>query len=398
MSAAEDRGAAALWKLSAADINEADEPTATVGKPPTPAAADVNEGGLTAPASSILHKTSGLKLSALPHISDFKTYNVGRTLAIMPSKTLVHALMRKNWEAAEAMVTPEAAKQKDIMGRVPLCTAISYKAPEKLLASIISANPGAVRENDSFGDLPLQVALKHGLVRPLAPHVPAQILAAYPEAAKLPDRFGDLPLNYVLEHGANSHLVAQLLDLYPAAARETNKNGMGYLPLQVALRAKASHTVIQRVLEAYPQAAGEKDVFGYLPLQVAVREYANSAPKLVELLAKHTPEELREEASEPQGIAALLPSAGVQPISAEALASLQAMDAAKLPPRDARGSSSILREGEAEKPAAAETTVATRVVYQSLPPPKLGGLEDMLAQLKADMSSDGSAVLGVPED
>ena len=190
-----------------------------------------------------------------------------------PARTFTAALVCKDWEGAKKLLTPEAARTKDIMGRLPLSAAIAVKAPEQMLASLIDAYPDAAKEKDTFGDLPLHVGLKIGLLKPSAEDVPIQVLAAYPAAAKVVDKMRELPLIYAIEHRASAELIGKLLDAHPAAAKEKSKRGHGYFPLQAALRAKASEEIVRRLLMAHPEATSERDVFGWIPLQIAMREY-----------------------------------------------------------------------------------------------------------------------------
>ena len=175
-------------------------------------------------------------------------------LAAEPAKTFAHALMNKDWDAAQELLTPEAARTRDIVGRLPVSSCIALKAPAKLLASLLEAHPEAAKIKDNFGDLPLHMALKIGLLQPPAEQLPTQVLTAYPEAAKVADKMGELPLNYAIARGASAELIGRLLDAYPAAAKEKSKRlgGHGYLPLQAALRAKSSADVVQRLLVPSP--------------------------------------------------------------------------------------------------------------------------------------------------
>ena len=178
-----------------------------------------------------------------------------------PAATLYQSLAKGDWENVEALLTPQTAAEKDMLGRLPLFNAITYKAPESVISSLLRAYPEAAQEKDSFGDSPFWMALKFGgvLSEPRQTQLPLQILAAYPEAAKERDQIGGLALNYAIDRGGEKFLVEKLLAAYPEAAQEKNKNGLGYLPLQIALRKdNISPEVIQRLVVAYPDAAGEK--------------------------------------------------------------------------------------------------------------------------------------------
>ena len=288
-------------------------PAPSLGNPFAPSADRAVQDGLDEAAHHALaEKLEKLKAaSALPEMSPaprmnmelptFKpidtefTSKLRADMAAIPATTLAHALVKKDWKVAKELVTEEAAGLTDIMGRLPLFTAITAEAPEDILVDLIKANPKAVQEKDKFGDMPLNLALKYCFVRSTGPQVAIHILEAYPGAAKEPDRYGDLPLNYAIERGADHALIAKLAEAHPQAVREVSKNGLGpELPLQMALRVNADPSIVELLLNVYPDAAKEKDVFGYLPLQVAVR--GKAPPALIDLLKKHTPEEYRESA------------------------------------------------------------------------------------------------------
>lgn len=210
-----------------------------------------------------------------------------------PTPSLATALHNKDWENAEQLVTPEAAAEKDLLGRLPLATAASKRAPSNVIARLIEAYPEATKHPDRFGDLPLVVALRQSQA-PVSPKLAMQVLAAYPAAAREKDRQGVLPLVPALMHGADPDLVARLLNAFPGAVRETTSKDGKELPLSMAIRVNAAPEVVERILNEYPDAARERGQFGYLPLQVALRHYTTSAPGLIERLQELSPANVPE--------------------------------------------------------------------------------------------------------
>eukprot|EP01046_Picozoa_sp_COSAG06_P098650 COSAG06_NODE_44750_length_361_cov_0.465649_1_plen_78_part_01 len=73
---------------------------------------------------------------------------------------LIGALKRKQWEAARALVTAEACREKDEDQRLPLHYALECKAPEDLTREIMAVYPEACREKNEDQMLPLHYALR----------------------------------------------------------------------------------------------------------------------------------------------------------------------------------------------------------------------------------------------
>ena len=100
----------------------------------------------------------------------------------------------------------------------------------------------------------------------------------------------EFPLHVAVSKSASLDIVKLLLDTYPKACQEKNRDA--YLPLHVAVSSKASFDTVKLLLDAYPQGSREKSSYGDLPLHVAV---SNSASfDTVKLLLDAYPQGYRE--------------------------------------------------------------------------------------------------------
>jgi len=212
---------------------------------------------------------------------------------------------------------------------LPLHAAVIFRAPLKLINSLISANPHATLHRDDRGMLPVHLALKTG-----APKGTVRALFdAYPEAVDETDDEGLLPLDlakqsespyrkaylnawastfYTLHNEADfdtnptalyTYLHKREWDAKPiqisAADASTwisrrepaTKAGSGelrwrMLPLHAALLFQAPDDVIQKIMRAYPAAAQCADDRGMLPLHIALAK-RSSEPLIHSLLRVH---------------------------------------------------------------------------------------------------------------
>ncbi len=186
---------------------------------------------------------------------------------------------------------PKAVDKDDKGGLDPLIEAIICSILG-VVNVILNAYPEAAAEKDYVGRLPLHYAASNNSNLDIV----KLIYRTYPEAAKVKDNNGNLPLHYAANRNENPDVVEIILD--PEAAAEkvrmllnvcpeaaTEKNNDGNLPLHVA--AKHYNTeAVKLLLNVCPEAATEKNNDGNLPLHCAAK-YDNT--KAVKLLFKKNP-------------------------------------------------------------------------------------------------------------
>ena len=179
---------------------------------------------------------------------------------------LVLRLLEMNPEAA-----CEAARSG---GGLPLHCALESKAQPDLavVRRLLALYPQAVHTANSYGAMPLHIALGHTAP---APALIGLLVAAHPNAVCQGDSSGaeqangSLPLHLALRNRAHPQLiVVRLLEAFPQAARERGSDGC--LPLHLAIRCRLEPALVRRVLEAFPQAVSEPDALGNLPLHLAL--------------------------------------------------------------------------------------------------------------------------------
>jgi len=179
-----------------------------------------------------------------------------------------------------------AAREKDRDGCLPLHDAASYNSNAAVISELLKAYPEAVREKKEDGRLPLHYAAKKNSHAAVI----LELLKAYPEAVREKDRDGRLPLHYAAENNSNAAVISELLKAYPEAVREKKEDGR--LLLHDAARYNSNAAVISELLKAYPEAVREKDRDGCLPLHYAARYNSNAA--VISELLKAYPEAVRE--------------------------------------------------------------------------------------------------------
>ena len=162
-------------------------------------------------------------------------------------------------------------------GAFPLHVALKGQASEAVLATLLAAFPGAVKEKIAgTGESTLHCAVLH--------HAPAEIvlsiIAAYPGALRerTPvltgkpgvEGQGCLPLHIGAKNKATAEVMAILIEKFPAAAKErsavifnnpppyNDESSGGDLPIHIALNSEAHIDVLQMLLVAFPEGAKEK--------------------------------------------------------------------------------------------------------------------------------------------
>eukprot|EP00811_Abedinium_folium_P003428 NODE_13151_length_1182_cov_3.857820.p1 GENE.NODE_13151_length_1182_cov_3.857820~~NODE_13151_length_1182_cov_3.857820.p1 ORF type:complete len:353 (-),score=63.28 NODE_13151_length_1182_cov_3.857820:124-1122(-) len=213
---------------------------------------------------------------------------------------------------------PGAVKEKDRCGRLPLHVAFFGVNPsDAVIEMLLKAHPDAVKERDLTGRLPLHFSL---LYQPSAA-VLTMILKAYPDATKERDELvGALPLHKALwnrhqklidGHGnkdeneddpligtaleearAFDAIIEMLIKAHPDAATELDVDGD--TPLHKALAVRASGAVIEMLLKAHPDASKERDGYGRLPLHSALDGHGPASEAVIAMLLKACPDAAKE--------------------------------------------------------------------------------------------------------
>lgn len=151
---------------------------------------------------------------------------------------------------------------------------------------LLDAEPLAASVEDSFGRLPLHVAVDRD--EPWLQTV-VDVMGAFPEALECRDGGGRLPLHIAVDRQLPSIAVVKcLLEANPDTAAK--KRGVGRLAIHYACFPKApSAEVVACLLDAYPEGAKTTDVYGRLPLHYVV-EKELTTPEVVLSLLRHYPE------------------------------------------------------------------------------------------------------------
>ena len=209
---------------------------------------------------------------------------------------------------------PNAAKQPDGSGNLPLILACNKQAPLEVVSALLGAFPAAAEKPGTGGMLPLHVACASKA--PL--EVVSALLVAFPAAAEKPDTGGKLPLHLACERKAPPEVVSALLVAFPAAAE---KPGMGgKLPLHLACEHNGwpeAVSVVSELLTAFKGASEARDTAGKTPLDFAVANGA--AVEVVQKLLLAQPAALFkvvERDNYAPAVSALLGSKAISPAEA----------------------------------------------------------------------------------
>eukprot|EP00931_Biecheleriopsis_adriatica_P060453 TRINITY_DN3630_c0_g1_i1.p1 TRINITY_DN3630_c0_g1~~TRINITY_DN3630_c0_g1_i1.p1 ORF type:complete len:503 (+),score=124.74 TRINITY_DN3630_c0_g1_i1:25-1509(+) len=167
------------------------------------------------------------------------------------TRALLGALQRQEpASVVKPLITPETARTPDNYYELrPLFWALSYGADAAVLSALLSAYPEAANEkHPTEGWTPLHYAEKLGA------EAVKLLIERCPGAAKEPDAEGSLPLHWAAEHNASPEVVKLLLQ----ANREATscKDAAGRLPARLALDYGASEELIALLRTANPSAFG----------------------------------------------------------------------------------------------------------------------------------------------
>lgn len=198
---------------------------------------------------------------------------------------------------------PKCVKSKDDEGRLPLHLELDKNSPDfNIVDVLISIYPEACKVKSKQGKLAVTLYGKKMLQ--LFRYIELKkwkdaILQvnSHPEEASTwifrKEKNGKIrwrltPLHAVIIYNGPIELVQALVDIYPAALKKPDDEGM--LPVHLAFRNGMSNDIICLLLDAYPDAVEETDSQGRVPIQHArtitrdrkelVNFYANTVAKL----------------------------------------------------------------------------------------------------------------------
>mmetsp|Transcript_60567 Transcript_60567/g.177634 ORF Transcript_60567/g.177634 Transcript_60567/m.177634 type:complete len:493 (-) Transcript_60567:69-1547(-) len=164
-------------------------------------------------------------------------------------RALFSALQHKEGiDVIRPLVTPERAALKDPYYRLkPLFWALSYGASPEVVKTLLSAHPEAANEkHPTEGWTPLHY------VERLDPETVQLLLERCPGAVKEQDAGGELPLHWAAEHGA-LEAARLLLQAYPDGAQV--EDHLGRLPVRMAADGEVGEDLLEVLREATPGAA-----------------------------------------------------------------------------------------------------------------------------------------------
>ena len=149
----------------------------------------------------------------------------------------------------------------------PLHHAAKARTPEQEIRQLIEENPGAARQTDDEGRLPLHHAASSALLPPLAVRA---LVAANPDALLAPEdnRDGNLPLHLAAMCRPPLGLIELLLEGTSGREAASRKNSGGRLPLHAAAEHNAPPEALRALIDANPEALLQGDRYLDLPLHL----------------------------------------------------------------------------------------------------------------------------------
>lgn len=195
---------------------------------------------------------------------------------------------------------PDIAKSKlGSRGSFLLHYVCGYSASLETVQLVMDLYPGALREKDSDGCLPLHWACNGEFSVPSLDVV--KLLVSSYDGAGISVPTGDegmLPLHLALSVGAPDKVVFFLLDAYPDGAR--TRNGYNDTPLSVAIEGAQTgglcSAVLIRLIQMFPEALRIRDVHRLFPLQKLMSSQGLSLD-LIRFFVEQWPESVRAKCS-----------------------------------------------------------------------------------------------------
>ena len=166
---------------------------------------------------------------------------------------------------------PQAASRADSAGYFPLHLAAQNAAGwDENLQALYNAHRAAVLAGAGPDG---RLALHMAAANPKAePSLIERLLELHPRAASMPDRDGNLPLHLACAQGRDWQVVRLLYETFPAAVHQARD---GWLPLHMACASESDgdnssdNDLIAQLVNVYPAAASVPDRNGQYPLHLA---------------------------------------------------------------------------------------------------------------------------------
>uniref|UniRef100_A0A7S4W510 Ankyrin repeat protein n=2 Tax=Ditylum brightwellii TaxID=49249 RepID=A0A7S4W510_9STRA len=141
---------------------------------------------------------------------------------------------------------PDAAKQKDENGLIPLHSAIFKRSPFEVVDALLEVWPDAAKEKNSVGWTPLHACL----FRP-APDVVAALLKAWPEAVKEKDNIGYTPLQMSFSLKASFEVTPLLLNAWLGYKENRTKWAIMYFRVYTRFCTEDVEVLLSRLFDLY---------------------------------------------------------------------------------------------------------------------------------------------------
>ena len=204
-------------------------------------------------------------------MSSLKTHSLRRSRHSVEDDTslsisLIDALEGKASDAdVQALLDahPEAAKQVDCDGWLPIHLAAALQASGFVVQALLDAHPEGAKQAGSDGWLPIHLAAAFQATE----FVVEALLVAHPEGAKQVGSDGWLPIHLAATFEASDAVVKTLLDAHPEGAKQEGSDG--WLPIHLAAAFQATDAVVKALLVANPSGAEGEGSGGWLPIHLA---------------------------------------------------------------------------------------------------------------------------------
>ena len=206
-----------------------------------------------------------------------------RSVSLKDGITLIRLLIE---------IYPQALKERDQMGWLPLHLAVLKSAPTDLVNCLVKANSKVLREKDPQGKYPLHMALSISS----SPLGTIQLLLdEAPDLSCEKENSGAYPLHLAVWFNLPLEVVKVVLNANRIAVKE--RDPMGQYPLHVAMQRRKSTSgdsveIIRLLSETFPAALLERDMNGNLPLHLSLMQ--GSSLEEIESLITKCPQSIRE--------------------------------------------------------------------------------------------------------
>jgi len=185
---------------------------------------------------------------------------------------------------------PEAAREPNRDGLLPLHLALNYCMSEDVIRCLLDYYPEAVRVADNDGCLPLHCCDYWDDDETTA--IVEFLIENYPEAVQSTDNEGMLPMHYACQRGMSVNIIRLLMDRYQGEATHVSglrvaDNG-GKIPLHYAVKG-ATIEMVQLLVERDPEGVRVRDNAGRLALHEACNNVNPSSHEMIHLLLELDP-------------------------------------------------------------------------------------------------------------